>query len=380
MPLKKSMKATLGGPARYRAKSSLWGRLTDAADRAVFSWKVRRKLYQHLAANVGNGVTLETALDQFSRSLRRNGRVSSARVVGEAVRRLRDGDSLSVAFSRWVPNDEASILACADDSSDFSNLLDTLVETKQQQQTVGRAYRNAAVRPAVYISAFYGVFWAAGKYAIPDLKAAHMTGDGSLATRSFLWLGDFANSMLAILPPLAVIALIMIVRYLLPRWKGCWRAAAESCFPFSYYRDSQGFLWLTGFIAMLQAGVPDVEILRRQSATASPWLRERLIHIRTLMTNGASLPEALTAKPAKWKKGTLGFPNPDLVDSIESFYGFSDFAPKMSNVLSRWTKELETNTVERAQVTAFILEMVMYACVGLIAYAMFSMQKPPGYM
>jgi type II secretory pathway component PulF len=359
-----------------RKRSARWAWLVDAADRAVFSWKVRRKLYKHLAGQVGNGVPVEVALEKHASQLARANRTSSARIVRDASRLMRDGKSLADSLRNWIPADEAGFIAAAELASSkvLPASLKELVETKRRVKRVAVAFRNALVRPAVYTLTMYGVVWAIGKYAVPQMTQALPASRATGAVAGLYAAGDFAMSWLAVLPPVCLLLLGLAIKYAMPRWRGRWRVYAESYFPFNYYRDSHGFLWLSSFVALLKAGKPDVDILQMQITYASPWLKERLAHCRRTMIDGALLPAAL-AEPAAKKMPAYGFPNPDIVSDIESFSGFPDFPEKIKAVLQEWAEDLEESTLENAALFGFLLEIVMYVVMGFLMYAINELTK-----
>jgi hypothetical protein len=153
--------------------------------------------------------------------------------------------------------------------------------------------------------------------------------------------------------------------------------AAESMFPYSFYRDIQGYTWLMSFSALLRAGMADVEILKRQATQSTPWLKERLKALWWRMDNGASMPAALMAK-GKNGMPAFGFPNPDIVDDIASMAGFSDFAERIAVLAVQWADELESSTLAKAKSFGFAMEIVMYAVMGLLMIAINSMSTQMG--
>jgi type II secretory pathway component PulF len=353
---------------RARRRNGSWAAMVDSADRLVFTWSVRRKLYKHLAGQVGNGIPVEIALDKHASQLARKKKTSSARIVKDAGRLMRDGDSLAESLAKWIPADEAGLIAAAEVASVLPSSLKDLVTTKRRIRRVSVAFRNALIRPAIYTLTMYGVIWAIGKYAVPQMMQVLPPSRATGAVSVLFAAGDFAMSWMAILPPIFLLALGILIRHSLPLWRGRWRVAAESYFPFNYYRDSQGFLWLSSFVALLNAGEPDVDILKRQTRYASPWLKERLVHFRRAMEDGGSLPAALAEKPSK-KHPAFAFPNPDIVEDIESFSGFPDFPEKIRGVLLEWAEDLEESTLEKAAFFGFMLEIAMYVLMGFLMYA-----------
>jgi hypothetical protein len=358
-------------PRRGKAaskRSARMARFVDAADKAVFNWKVRKSLYKHISAQVGNRVPIESALDKAAQKLTRKKKPSSARIVKDAGRLMRDGKTLAQSLEKWIPVDEAGLIAAAEAAGCLPQSLKELVDTKRRVKRVTKAFRNAVIRPAIYSATIYLVVWAIGKYAVPQLIQAYPPSQATGAVAVLFWASSFAQSIAGVLPPLGLLLVAWLIRYSLPRWRGPMRVKAESYFPFSYYRDTQGFIWLSSFISLFEAGEPDVDILKRQVRFATPYLKERLIHFRRVMIDGKLLPAALLAPP---KKGStaFGFPNPDIVEDIESFSGFPDFPERIKAVLKEWVDDLEESTLEYAAVFGFGLEIFMYVVMGFLMYA-----------
>src|SRR5262249_17932784 len=94
----------------YR-RTGWWGKLSDAADRKAFNWKTREALYAHIAAQVENGVAIETALDDFSESLGELGRKSAQTLVDNVSRRMREGMPLRKSIEIAVPREEVALIA-----------------------------------------------------------------------------------------------------------------------------------------------------------------------------------------------------------------------------------------------------------------------------
>ncbi|BCF95430.1 type II secretion system F family protein [Paraburkholderia largidicola] len=349
-------------------RNARWARFVDAADKAVFTWKVRRQLYKHLAAQVGNSVPVETALDRHGAQLARKKKPSSARIVKDASRLMRDGKSLAQSLEKWIPADEAGLISAAESAGVLPESLKELIATKRRVKRVTKAFRNAIIRPAVYSATIYLVVWAIGKYAVPELVQAYPVSEARGAVAVLFAAGSFSQSLAALLPPAGLLLAGWVIRSALPRWRGRFRIAAESYFPFSFYRDMQGFMWLSSFISLLEAGKPDVDILKQQTRFASPYLKERLVHFRRVMVDGKSLTDALLAPSSKGAPA-FGFPNPDIVEDIESFAGFADFAERIKTVLKEWVDDLEETTLEQAAVFGFSLEIFMYVVMGFLMYA-----------
>lgn len=360
-----------------RKQHGLAARITAAGDRMAFAWPVREALYRHLSSQVGNGITVETALDTFRARLQRRKKVSSDKIVGDIARRMRDGSTFAMALTPWVPQDEVSIISSGELSGNLSRSLDLVIEAKRRIARVNSALKTSMVSPAIYVIALYGMLWGIGKYVTPGLQQALPKDKAQGLVYGLYAAGDFANSWWALLPPAILICLIAWIAHSLPKWTGKNRITAEGIFPYSFYRDIQGYTWLMSFSALLRAGMADVEILKRQTAQASPWLKERLHALWWRMDNGASLPAALLMKG---KKGmpAFGFPSPDIVDDISSMSGFSDFAERITALAVQWADELESSTLARAKAFGFAMEMLMFVAMGILMVAINMMSTQMG--
>lgn len=360
-----------------RKPKGLAARITAIRERSAFGWPMRQALYRHLSAQVGNGVTVEVALDTFRARLQRRKNVNSDKIVAGVARRMRDGSTLAAALATWIPQDEGSVISSGELSGNLPRSLDLVIEAKRRIGRVNSALKTSMVSPAIYIVAVYAMLWAIGKYVTPGLEQALSKEKAQGLVSGLYAAGDFANSWWAVLPPVALALGIAWVVRSLPTWTGRGRVTAESMFPYSFYRDIQGYTWLMSFSALLRAGMADVEILKRQATQSTPWLKERLHALWWRMDNGASMPAALMAK-GKNGMPAFGFPNPDIVDDIASMAGFSDFAERIALLAVQWADELESSTLAKAKLFGFAMEIVMYAVMGLLMIAINSMSTQMG--
>lgn len=372
-------KTTSAGSVRQTPKKTTGfaAKLTAAGDRMAFSWPVRESLYQHMSAQVGNGIPVEIALDTFRARLQRRKKISSDKIVGDIARRMRDGSTFANALSIWVPQDEVSIISSGELSGNLSGSLDLVIEAKRRIERVNSAIKSSMVTPIIYCVAIYGMLWGIGRYVTPGLQQALPIEKAQGLVYGLYVCGDFANSFGAIFPPIFIVLIIIFIIKSLPIWTGKKRISAEKVFPYSFYRDIQGYTWLMSFSALLRAGMADVEILKRQMKGSSPWLKERLHSIWWRMDNGSSLPVALLAT-GKNGMPAFGFPNPDIVDDIASMAEFSDFSERIAILAVQWAEAIELSTLARAKSFGFAVEMFIFGIMGLLMVAINMMSTQLG--
>jgi len=380
------LKTILGGdrpPARKnsmagkRRPRSLWGRFHAWADRQAFNWKIREALYRHLATNLENGVVTEIALDDYAERLGRRKRVSSQAIVLTISRNMKNGSSLAEAMAPWIPADEIGSIEGGEMSGKLPETLPKLIEAKRRISTVVKLLKRAFVEPCIYFLAMYGVIWFIGFYVTPSLVNVLPESKAVGVVAGLYSLGRFSMSPLVLIPPAIMIALGYLILWSFPRWTGRRRISFERSFPWSFYRDIQGHIWLSSFLAMYEAGLADVEILKSQCKYATPWLAERLKALGSRMINGAELDEALQMKGFKGLP-PFEFPNPDVIDEISSIIGFKGFPTRLKRLSERWAADIEEETMVRIKRYAFRAEIFIYILIGLLAYAINDMAAQIG--
>ena len=358
-----------------KGKEGLLASITFAADRMAFNWKIRSKLYQHLAFQLSNKVEVEAALENFRPKLRRRKLVTSDRIIGDIARKMRDGKSFSSSLREWIPVDEIAIISSGELAGNLPDAFKLVIDAKARIEKVSKAMKTAMFLPISYLALIYLMLFGLGRFVLPDLLHSSAPPSGMVAV--IYAGGDFANSFWALLPPVFFVLLIIAISRSMTRWTGRGRIYAERFFPYSFYRDIQGYSWLMSFVALIRVGVPDVEVLKRQLEFCSPWLRERLYALWWRMDNGASLSSALMAR-GKNGMPPFDFPNPDVIDDIASLDGFNEFVDGMNLLAVKWANELEETMIARGKLFGILAEIVMYCVLGFMFVAMNAMSTSTG--
>lgn len=342
----------------------------------AFSWKYRMPFYEHMAAQVGNNIAIITALTDYRKRCERKKLTLQANIITQITLKMQNGSTFADSMMQWVPSSEAFAISSGEMSGNLSLSLARIIESNERISRIKRSLLNASTTPAIYGVAIYGFLFVLGNYIVPSLAATvnpeYATGNVAV----LFALGSFFSSWWAFLPLILLGILIALVFYSFPRWTGKYRIVAEQYFPYSFYRDTEGFNWLMSFLSLLDAGVSDTRILDRQMKHASPWLRERLSSIKYSLENGDKLAEALDPAIAG-KKNTIrlsyGFPNPDMIDNIASMYSFPDFSVRVYRIAGSWVDKLERDVSAMAKIFGFAAEMLMYVIIGFLIVAINSM-------
>lgn len=339
--------------------------------RLAFNWPMRAALYRHLSVQLNNGINQVVALETFKRRLARKKRYSCISVVDDIIHRIRNGIQLSVALRIWVPNDEAFTIAGAEMAGNIEQAFDLLLTSKARIETVRQSMTAAFTTPIVYLCAIYGMLWAIGMFFLPHIRQVMPTGNVQGLGAFLFSLGDFATSFWILIPVILTFGLCGWIFWALPNWTSKYRTFIENFFPFSFYRDLHGYVWILTFASMLQAGISDTHILRDQSRFASPWLRQRLMALQRRMINGEDIADAL---------GRIGFnfPNPDMIDDIASMAGFEDFPARLIKRTIDWSNEMEGNVKTNVKRVGFFFNILMYALILLLLLGINSLSVQMG--
>lgn len=360
-------------PAQPRSvqlrKNKGWiNNIVNAGDKAAFSWEIRQSLYRHIAVQVANSVPVEKALETFRSRLQRRKKPSSDKIIASVIRKMKDGSTMSEALSTFLPTDETTIIGSGELSGNLPRALTLLVETKRRVERVKKAFRSSMISPMVYLIVMYIVLYILGSEVMPGLQMV-LPKEKATGLLHILYVsGDLANSLWVLLPLFLALIVAFAIYWSLPRWKGKSRVFAENFFPYSFYRDIQGYTWLMSFTALLRAGMSDTKILLFQASLANPWLKERVKTFWSRMDNGQGLSAALLAK-GKNGMPAFGFPNPNIVDDISSYADFQDFPEKITDLGNEWAQELEEQCVARAIRWGFYAEIIMYVAMGTLMWA-----------
>lgn len=329
-------------------------------NRLAFNWSVRSALYRHMEVQVGNDVNQIAALETFKRRLEREKRKSAIYIINDVIRRMKNGAQLSLALRIWVPLDEALIISGAETAGDVGVAFELLLQAKARTANVRQAMLSAFTTPVIYLCAIYGMLWAIGMYFLPSIQqimpAAKAQGMGAV----LYTLGGFATSLWMVLPLFFIAGCVVWLLWAFPNWTSLHRIRVEQFFPFSFYRDIQGYVWLLTFASMLKAGMSDTKILLDQSRLGSPWLNQRLLAARRRMINGEGLASAL-------QNSKFNFPSPEVIDDIASMADFDDFPTRIMKRTVQWADDMERSVKTRIRALGFVFDMVMY---GLILFVL----------
>lgn len=335
--------------------------------RRAFAWDLRKKLYMQVMVQVANNVSLMDSLERFElRIARRRG--DTAAVVRAIRTSMSGGHNFARAIAPWIPGQEAAIIAGGVEGQNLPRALREVLEVGTIRGEVARTLRSELSAPLGMIFVGLSMMVAVTKFIIPQFGAALPRSAASGSVAILYAIGDFMSSWEALLLAVLVAAAAGAIFLSLPKWTGRWRLFAERFMPWSVYRDVNGYLWISGFVAMLSAGIKDTEVLRLQLQYATPYLAERLRAFKRDMESGASMPEALS-EPRYESGGAFDFPSAELVEIIEAIHGGADFPDRMGAVLKQWREEMNDNIKSAAKRLGRVGDVLSFGTMALVVFA-----------
>lgn len=314
--------------------------------------------------------------DLYIRRLNRRG--GTAKGTARVITMIRDEMQIHTrgfaeSLKLLVPREEYAIIVAGEESSDIPTALSNLMKLRERSDKINRANRKAFGTIATYYFLILATFWAVAKFSLPTLEPfARSRAQSPSTSQSFILTGaHWATGYGPILMTMIVIALLALIRLSFSRLTGPVRMRLEKFPPWSTYRATQGFIWLSTFLILVRSGQSETKVLRNQIEMAHPWLKERLVRIEELMTvHALLLPAALDACGFQ-------FPSPDMIDEIANDWGGAEAGyDRMSESNELAADESEAAALRRAAIISATGTIIMWLLTGALTLASYTFISP----
>jgi len=341
----------------------------------AFRWSVRAQFYTRVAAQNANGQKLQDCFKQFETRRLEKGRYAEAYIAKSIRLAMDSGKSFAKAIAPWVDSSEVAMISSGEAAQNVANALQVLLDMGELRAKITGELKKGIFDPIIMMLSAIGMLLVVAFKVMPSFEKAMPKGSLTGIMAFLASLSAFVGSWKMIaLTVFFIVATIMTI-WSMSRWTGKWRLFAEKFFPWSAYRDLQGYLWATSFVSMLSTGgnMKDVQILKLQLEYSTPWLAERLRAIHRDIKSGASLPQALAA-PRYFNK-SFGFPSEEIIDMIDAMYGFNDFPLRMVAILVGWRDKIADKLAGLMRAVGGIIGMFSTGLMLMIALGAFSMSN-----
>lgn len=349
--------ATVGGFERWFLKIQFGGR-------------ARLSLYRKIQRYLRNGVSITQALETMWNYASDDGRKPKniqAVVIESWLANIRNGQSFGTAIQAWVPRSERAVIDAGEQAGKLAEAIENACLLFESGRKIQAAVLAGVAYPVVLILVAVGFLIVFGTQVIPSFDAIVPRAQWTGLAGQMAMMSDFVNS--GLIPTAgAIIALVAVIIWSMPRWTGRLRSRIDNIPPFSIYRLVNGASFLLSMAALVQAGVKVTNVLRIMAHGASPWYAERIRGTLAHVNNGLNIGDSL------YKTG-LNFPDKETVNDLRSYAMLDGF----DEMLMKLGRENLEETITRIQAQSAILRNAGIVILGgvfmWIAAGIFSLQQ-----
>ncbi|EBU5081928.1 pilus assembly protein PilR [Salmonella enterica subsp. enterica] len=345
--------------------------------RVSFTGKYRRPFYEMLRFLLENGKAEEEAFRMIGDVHTDFGRRwhPYAELVQDCLQALGDnrpGHQLLDVLACWVPREEAALLGAGLKSGALAVALeqsDRLIDVRRRivQQVI-----FASTYPLLLVIIFSLMLAVNSFKLVPTLGKISDPASWTGALGMMYSLAGITDRWW--IPALVSgIALLLLVIWSLPRWRGRIREMADTLMPWSLYRDMQGAVFLMNVAALLEAGLADIDVLQTLRKTAPPWLRERIDAALEGISLGNSLGMAL-------RNSGYDFPDRQSVNYLSLLGNGKGASRLISKYADRALENIITRVKRRANTArglSWLLILLFFVLMGSMAMQIQEMSRLP---
>lgn len=317
----------------------------------------RIDFYEGFQNLVENGLNVSDALKELYSVWSYDGRKADAPlaiVARDLIIQLSNGLPLSRALSRWVPYEEASLLAAGEQAGRMVETCDDVMRVIAAKQQIRGAVASALVYPAFLCVPLSFLLWIVAVKMVPKMALVsnpdNWTGAAQLLYQLARFVTDFGAAMLLLLG-----VLVGVFWVSLPRWTGGIRMLADRGPFYSTYRIIHGSTFLLNLSVMMRANISEHRALEMLSEYANPWMKERIAGALYGLKMGSNLGVALDNAGHR-------FPDQKAIQFIRILASRKGFSKSINNYSERWLKASIKRMQRLAQV-AFTTMLILIGCV-----------------
>lgn len=254
--------------------------------KSKFSLKKRINLYERLAAFLESNISIMDTLNRINYRYAKN-HDFRAKILKDWIRTMEKGGRFGDAVKPWIPASEHMLIAAGERGE---GLIHGLQEATVMS-TSSRAIRSAIISGSA-MPVFLGLMlsFMLIKFQtsmVPVFKgllpisswpsSAQLLNSISGAIANWWWLVGFI---------LGGGGTLIVITF--PRWRGNVRHIFDKLPPWTIYRTAQASSFMIGLSSLMKAGVAAFDALKIMHKTSSPWMKEHLEKMMSIMRLGGS--------------------------------------------------------------------------------------------
>jgi len=339
-----------------------WAQFDEWFTKKQFGADARIDFYESLSALLENRKLLIDALSTLHRNASEDGKkpkAPAAVMLYDCRMGIQAGHAFSEVISKWVPAQEAALMAAGEKAGDLVSACAAAAQTIADTREMVGAALKALLYPLFLLVGLFVVIGLMSYGVVPDLlkqgPVEAWKGPTYLMVRMGVFVQHFGPLLLAL-----IIAFVTSVVISMPLLGGQLRDRLDRYPPWSVYRVLMGTGFLLNVATMLTAGVRLEETLVVLIRHANPYVRERIEDTLRGIRLGLNLGDAL-------KNAEHNFPSPRSVRFLQDLASEKGF----DQVLARFARrELARSTREIAMRSA-LLRVVLIVLLGVVICVFF---------
>lgn len=324
---------------------------------------LRIDFYEGFQSLVENGLSVDDALKELHKIWSYDGTKRDeplAVVARDLILQIKSGTPLSRALSRWVPYEEASLLAAGEQVGSLVQTCDDVIRVITAKQQIIGAVASAVVYPTFLCIPLSYLLWIVAAKMVPKMAQVSDPENWTGAAFGLYQLASFVTGY-GVSVVLLLVTLIIVLLLSLPRWTGTTRVVADRMPFYSTYRIIHGSTFLLNLSVMMRANITELRALEMLSEYASPWLKERIAGAIAGLKMGNNLGAAL-------ENSGHQFPDKKAIQFIRILASRNGFSKSINNYSDRWLKASIKKMQSLAKV-AFMSMLILIGCVMALVVA-----------
>jgi type II secretory pathway component PulF len=290
--------------------------------------------------------------------------------LNEWISKMNNGDPFSEAVSKWVPHQEYLLLMAGERSGDLPGAFTSVSKMMLTIKEIKGAVLGGVAYPAILGALAIGVSYMFGLKIFPGFFAIASEDKWTGMAVHAISFSHFVEDYLYLVI-IAMVLLVALVVYSLPRWDGNLRTKMDKHMPYAIYRTVVGSTWLMSLSAMISAGERIEDALVSMKKGAGKWLSNRIEACLVEMRHGHSLGEAL---------GRTGydFPDIEIIDDLGVYSTVSGFDEALATLGDEWSTESVVQVKRHSKVMFGVGMLLVFALLAFLIIGLLSMQLQLG--
>jgi type II secretory pathway component PulF len=332
-----------------------------------FGSQQRYKFYVKLAQLLGNGVSLDMALQQIEKISQRNRGSAMPAIYRKWRKNMANGMNFGQCLSQYIPNSESILIETGASSGRLVEALTNTAQSIEQQTKVKKAIVTAAAYPGLLVMMLIAALLLSSYKVIPTFEEIIPIDEWQGISYAVAIVATFIREYTFLIAVLVVLG-VFLIGYTMPRWTSKSRLFFDNIPPWSLYKMWQGSSFLLAISSMMGAGVKlDEMSLGRIAKQADPYLRQRIQTLIRFITAGDNLGDALF-------KAGYKFPDEEIIGDLQIYAKLRGFDHNLVWITRSWVDSLvEQVTIIMKVVNTFILILiaVVIGCLIMAFYDIF---------